>query len=121
MAGVPPEVAVYVEGDDGVYMNPGAFLALPSHPLHDNFFSGPDRPRRRARGRQCHVDGEISLSNGYPALSAPRWSMAVDTRTRIDGFDHAGMPILATGDLVRIHGRCPRRDTIVARRIEPRP
>jgi hypothetical protein len=122
VADIPPEVAVYVDGEHGaIYTNPGAFKELPTHPLHDNYFGGPRRPRRSARGDRCRADGRALLSSSlFLRTPTGERNVVVDARTRIEGFDHAGMPILATGDLLRIHGRC-RRDTIVARRIEPRP
>jgi hypothetical protein len=65
---LPPEIAVYVDRDHGaVYMNPGALNELPSHPPHDNFFRGPDRPRRPARGRPCHVDVAAGARRSPPA------------------------------------------------------
>jgi hypothetical protein len=120
---IPPEVALYVDGESGaVYTNPGAFIELPVHPLHDNYFGGPRRPRRSARGHRCRIDGRAMLSSSlFLRTSTGEQNVVVDARTRITGFDHAGMPILATGDLLRIHGRCPRSETIVARLIEPRP
>jgi hypothetical protein len=119
---IPPEVAVYVDGENGaVYTNPGAFIELPAHPLHDNYFGGPRRPRRPARGDRCQVDGQALLVPSLAVRTANgQRNVVVDARTRIEGFDHAGMPILATGDFVRIHGRC-RRGAIGARLIEPRP
>jgi len=120
---IPPEIAVYVDGDsDTVYRNPGAFVELPAHPLHDNYFDGPRDPRRHAPGDRCRIDGQALLSSAlFLRTPSGERNVVVDARTRIEGFDHAGMPILATGDLLRIHGRCSRRETIVARLIEPRP
>jgi hypothetical protein len=119
---IPPEVAVYVDGDTGtVYTNPGAFIELPAHPLHDNFFGGPRDPRRHARGDRCQIDGQALVAPSlFLRTPSGERNVVVDVRTRIEGFDHAGMPILETDDLLRIHGRC-RRETIVARLIEPRP
>jgi hypothetical protein len=117
--GVAPEIAVY--GGNIVrdpYLNPGAFTALPQHPFHDNFFGSARRPVRRVRGEPCTVSGRVeSLSAFYVAGR----NVIIDARTRITGFDDAGMPILREGDAVRIHGSCRGDEVVGARRIEPQP
>jgi hypothetical protein len=116
--GIPPEIAVSgAEIPARVYRNPGAFVELPQHPLHANYFESPHRPVRRMRGKPCTVDGRVeSLSAFY----VDGRNVIVDARTRITGFDDAGMPILREGDAVRITGRC-RGSRIGARHIEPQP
>jgi hypothetical protein len=117
--GIAPEIAVY--GSDIVrdpYLNPGAFTELPQHPFHENYFESPRRPVRRVRGKPCTFDGRVeSLSAMYVAGR----NVIIDARTRISGFDQAGMPILHEGDKVRIRGTCRDDEVIGARQIEPQP
>jgi Domain of unknown function (DUF5666) len=95
---------------------------LPEHPLHRSLHGSRDRPRIRARGRRCRVDGEIdSLFTRQIRAGDRTLGFAVDARTRIDGFDRDGLPYLKEGDRVRIHGYGCDGDAMVARRIEPRP
>jgi hypothetical protein len=117
--GIAPEIAVTgSEIPSHVYLNPGAFLAPPQHPLHENFFSDPQRPQRHLRGEPCAIDGRVeSLS----AFSVAGRNVIVDARTKITGFDQAGMPILHEGDAVRIRGSCPGDAVVGARHIEPQP
>ena len=121
--GVPPELAVYPEWETSlIYVNTGYFTELPEHPLHRRFHGSRDRPRIRARGRRCRVDGEIISPFTREIRTADRrLGFAVDARTRIDSFDRNGMPYLKTGDRVRIHGYSCEGDSMVARRIEPQP
>jgi hypothetical protein len=120
--GVPAEAALYPDGDtDRMYLDDGFFIELPDHPLHDQFYGGPTRPRRRERGRPCTLDGEVS-NVGYLQVRAGGRDVlvVVDVRTRIEGFDRAGLPYLEEGDAVRVRGHC-RPEQVLARRIEPRP
>jgi hypothetical protein len=120
--GVAPEIAVY--GDDIVrdpYLNPGAFTELPEHPLHANYHSSPQRPIRRVRGEPCTVDGRVrSLSAVFIDTADGERNVIIDARTRITGFEQAGMPILHEGDAVRVRGPC-HGEVIGARLIEPQP
>jgi len=106
MRGVAPEVALYAGGD--AYVNVGY----------------PDRPRRRARGEPCQIEGRV-LDTTFALIvraSDQRISVAVDARTTISGFDRARLPYLEKGDAVRIRGRaCHDGDppVVLARLIEP--
>jgi hypothetical protein len=119
LEGVSPQIAVSVSEVPGlVYRNPGAFVELPQHPFHENFFGSPRRPIHRVRGKPCTVDGRVeSLS----ALWVAGRNIVVDARTKIAGFDQAGMPILHEGDAVRVHGSCRGDEVVGARQIEPQP
>jgi hypothetical protein len=119
LEGIAPAIAV--SGSEIpwlVYLNPGAFLQLPQHPLHANYYDSPRRPVRHLRGEPCTIDGRVeSLS----ALFVSGRSIIVDARTQITGFDRAGMPILHEGDAVRIRGSCRDNGVVGARHIEPQP
>jgi hypothetical protein len=118
--GVSPELAVIDDGS--LYVNVGYFTELPDHPLHDRFHGGPDRPRRKPRGSRCAVDGRVleTFSVLWAETDRGRVTVGVDVRTRIEGFDRAGLPYLQEGDAIRIRGRCGD-EFVLARRIEPRP
>ncbi len=122
VSGVPPEVAVYVEGDpdDGIYLNPGYLLELPSHPLHREFYGPPGRPLRRAQGKSCAFEGVIEGLNTL-VVRAPdgeQW-LTVDARTRVKGLERDGLPYLRIGDRVRIKGKGCDEAVMLAQRIEP--
>jgi hypothetical protein len=122
MRGVAPEVALYA-GEDA-YVNVGYFTELPEHPLHRQFHGAPDRPRRRARGEPCQIEGRVLETTFSLMVRAAdqRISVAVDARTTIAGFDRAGLPYLEEGDKLRIGGRaCHDGDppVVLARLIEP--
>jgi hypothetical protein len=121
VSGVPPEVAVYAEGQSGsIYLNPGYLLELPSHPLHEAFYGRPGRPLRRAKGKSCALEGEITSLDTL-TVNAPdgeQW-ITVDARTRIDGLQRDGLPYLREGDRVRIEGKGCHEAVMLAQRIEP--
>jgi hypothetical protein len=121
--GVPIEVALFPAGDtDRFYRNAGFLLELPEHPLHDDFYGGPGRPRRRARGEACMLDGEVvALGYLHVRIGGRDVAVAVDARTRISGFERAGLPYLREGDQVRVLARGCGDDHVLARRIDPRP
>jgi hypothetical protein len=124
VSGVPPEVAVYRErGTSTIYLNTGYLTELPDHPLHDRIHGSRDRPRRRARGKPCRIDGEVRETWGYPVVSVEGRTVivGVSARTRVTGFDRDGLPYLERGDRLRIHGHGCARDSMLALRIEPQP
>jgi hypothetical protein len=121
--GVPREVAVYSGYDNTIYLNPGYFTELPDHPLHDSFYRGPDRPRRPERGAPCRFDGEVesTVSSLLVRSGTDQRYVAIDARTRIVGFDRAGLPHLERGDRVTIRAYGCDRGAMLARRIAPQP
>jgi hypothetical protein len=50
-----------------------------------------------------------------------RVNVVVDPRTRIEGLERGGLPYLREGDRVAVAGRACRRESVLARRIEPAP
>ena len=71
--------------------------------LHDDFYVGTSLPGLVVRS------------------GARRPLVAVDARTRIEGFDRAGLPHLERGDRVSIRGFGCSREVMLARRIAPQP
>jgi hypothetical protein len=105
-----------------MYVNDGFFIELPDHPLHDQFYGGPNRPRAIARGQTCVLEGEVvNLDVLVVRTDGLDVTVRLDARTRISGFARAGLPYLSEGDQVRVHARGCGDDYVLARRIEPRP
>jgi hypothetical protein len=123
VSGVPPEVAVYREwGTSTIYLNTGYPTELPDHPLHNRIHGSPDRPRRRARGRPCRIDGEVRDTWGVTVSAGARTvSVGFDARTRVEGFERGGLPYFERGDRLRIDGYGCAREVMLARRIAPQP
>jgi hypothetical protein len=122
--GVPPDVAVYREwSTSAIYLNVGYPTALPDHPLHDRIHGSPARPRRRARGRPCRIDGEVTHTWGQPVVSVGERTvtLSIDARTRVTGFERGGLTYIERGDRLRAHGYGCAGDVMLARRIEPQP
>jgi hypothetical protein len=117
--GVSPELAVIDDGS--LYLNAGYFTELPDHPLHDVLHGDSSKPRRG--GSPCTIDGRVLETFSFLWMETQRgrrMGVAVDVRTRIEGFDRGGLPYLEEDDAIRVDGRC-RRESVLARRIEPRP
>jgi hypothetical protein len=108
---VPPEVAVYVDGDDdSIYLSDryAVFLPMPGY-------------RRRARAAQCRVTGAISEVDDLRVRRGGRvWSLGVDGRTRFEEFP-SPLPYLGKGDRVQVDAVGCRGQGLVARRIALQP
>ena len=105
--GVPPDVAVYVDGDaDTIYLSDRyrVFLPLPGY-------------RRRARGEPCRIVGTVAE---LESLRVGRRMIAVDGQTRMDGFPGT-LPYLRKGDRVQVDAVGCRGRGVVARRIALQP
>jgi hypothetical protein len=105
-----------------------------SEPIEEGFLSPgcndggapePDRPAsvfavRGVSPDVAVIDGRVleTFSSLWVETERRRISVVVDSRTRIEGFDRAGLPYMDEGDAVRVQGRC-RRDIVLAGHIEP--
>jgi hypothetical protein len=107
VSGLPPEVAVYVEGEpDVIYVSDRYHVFLPM-----------PRYRRRARGARCHFAGTVTELEGLRV--GRRW-VGVDGRTRMEGFP-GSLPYLRNGDRVRVDAVGCSGEDVVARRIALQP
>jgi hypothetical protein len=107
VSGLPPEVALYVEGEpDAIYVSDRyqVFLPMPGY-------------RRRARGARCRFAGTVTDLEG---LRVGRQWIGVDGRTRMEGFP-GSLPYLRKGDRVRVDAAGCRGEEVVARRIALQP
>jgi hypothetical protein len=110
VAGVPPALALRVEGDDRlIYLPLGYFTALPGHPLHDAVWKDGGHPYVAGGGR-CHVTGRITdafdrFITVHPATGR-NVTVIVDVRTRVSGLrGAAGQPLFAKGLTIAVAGR----------------
>ncbi len=124
--GVPTDVAMLVPGYyDGLFVAAGTFPELADHPLHEAVFGRPNRPDyRQGCGAAFRLEGTVDLAGPLRIdvtaseieLDGDRegtW-LALDARTRIDGFDRNGIPTLEPGDEIAVratvcqgHGELP--------------
>jgi len=110
ISGVPPEAAVLVpDYYDGLFMAAGTFPQLPDHPLHEAVYGRPNRPDYRQEcGPTFAIEGAVDQVD--PLRIDVRGSeveldeeaegawLAVDSGTRIEGFDREGIATLEPGD-----------------------
>jgi hypothetical protein len=111
--GVPPEVAVVIDGvPDALYTNPDYYVFLPL----------PEGPGRRRRGAQCEFAGEVVGIDALRVHARRReWRVTVDEATRTTGFDRGTLAYLRLGDRVQVRGRRCGGDAMIADRIALEP
>ena len=117
ISGVPPEAAVLVpEYYDGLFVAAGTFPQLPDHPLHEALFGRPNQPDYRTEcepefgieGTVDQVDPlRIDVRRSEVELDEEEdgaW-LAVDSGTRIEGFDREGIATLEPGDEIVVRAQ----------------
>ena len=112
LEGISPAIAVTWDGalEEEVFVAPGYFTVLPSHPLHDALrrrAGGFPRPRGcTSRFSGTAVVTRTPTSNDVRVRIGGRHVVPrVHEATRIVGFRRAAQPYLQRGDFVRIRGR----------------
>ncbi|MBW3593865.1 MAG: hypothetical protein KY396_09245 [Actinobacteria bacterium] len=124
LRGVDPEVAFGARrpGLSRVYIAPGYFVRLRSHPLHEALFGRGaearpvDEVRRWSCGRPLEEAGTVRLSSPWflsvrfdgdriRRESTGEIGVAVDVRTTVSGQMRNGLPYVEEGDRIVAHVR----------------
>jgi hypothetical protein len=129
IAGVPPQAAVAVVAQAetkarGVYLAPGFFPAMSSHPLHAALFDVRRRWANDAR-RRCRRPARFTGVIKQPEGSGSRVLVAskivlIDGYTRYRGPRQASLPYLQGGERLVVRGLACRGKRVVAQRIRAR-
>lgn len=114
VANVPPALAVAHEGEPPgfhrVYLAPGFFPVLASHPLHSQLVGkARDLPGPRRCSGRFRLTGPVLRTPTHSTVrlrvGGRELSVNVVTGTQIVGFRRAGHPYLQRRDLVAVRGR----------------
>ena len=129
ISGVPAEAAVAVVAPAettarDVYLAPGFFPAMSSHPLHAAMFDVRRRwaadARRRCR-RPTRLAGVIKPPDGSGSrILVAGKIVLIDGHTRYRGPRQASLPYLQGGERLVVRGLACRGKRVVAQRIEAR-
>lgn len=115
MRGVPPAITVGLRGQPRwVYLAPGYFPELPTHPLHRALYGRSSR-RDATRGRRCSrlllARGQVRSTPG-PSFAfilrhqdGRELALEVDARTRVNGLKRAGQAYVRAGERIQVLGR----------------
>jgi uncharacterized protein DUF6281 len=122
LPGVPPALALGVDGEGFAYFAEGFLLALRSHPLHERVYGSAARPRPPSRRCARAYEWNATVVN-VPAITdgifvrpdgARDAFLELHAETKVTGFARSGHPYLRRGDLVHVRGViCPGRDFVV--------
>ena len=126
--GVPPEVALIVEGEPRtVYLGEGFLQQLEGHPLHDLGYASGERELDRWRRRRCREPARMSGTVVRDVVSSVIWtdpgdrSLPYFPNARYSGRTWKGLPYVRAGDRVEATGVRCRSGGFVAKTLRVSP